>query len=68
MTDEKVNEFEAALREAEAAVEKAGRIICPERGEEVTAMRVRIGDLIAGIQEAMHQAYKLRDWGDGGNG
>jgi len=68
MTDEKVNEFEEALRGAEKQVEKAGQIICPERGEEVTAMRVRIGDLIAGIQEAIHQAYKLRDWGDVGNG
>jgi len=62
MPDYKVNEFEDALREAEAAVEKAGRIICPERGEEVTAMRYRLDMLLEGIQDAIHQAYRLRNF------
>ena len=59
MPDDKVNDFEDALRKAEAAVEEAGRIICPERGEEVTTMRYRLDKLLEGIQDAIHNSYKL---------
>lgn len=61
MPDDKVNEYEDALRKAEAAVEEAGRVICSATGEAAGEARSRIYKLLEGIEDAIHNSYKLRE-------
>lgn len=58
MTDEEVNKFEELLREAEAKVEEAGRMICnvPGCGD----IWRKCNDAVEAIGAPIHQSYRLR--------
>ena len=51
--------YEDALRKAEAALEEAGVAICSETGEAAAEARFCIHTLLEGIQDAIHNVYKL---------
>ena len=59
MTNEQVNELENTLRKAEGDLEKAGQLLCNER-DEGRKMWDKVNELVSGVQDLIHNAYKLR--------
>ena len=60
MTNEHVDNLEAALREAQDKVEEAGRLLCNERGNVAPWMWGDCNRLSGNIAELIHQCWKLR--------
>jgi hypothetical protein len=56
---ETIAEYENALRRAEAAIEEAGRVICPLTGEAASTARYNLQKAIAAVQDEIHGAYAL---------
>lgn len=58
--NEKVAEYEANLRDAEKALEKAGQAICSLTGDEVGSARYTLDyDILEKVQEAIRNTYRL---------
>ena len=60
MTNEQVNKFEQLLREAEAKVEEAARMICSVRG--AGQIWSKCCDAAEACAAPIHESYKLRDF------
>ena len=58
LTNEQVNKFEELLREAEAKIEEAGRMICGVRG--CSDIWNLCNDAVEAVAKPIHQSYKLR--------
>ena len=58
LTHEQVNKFEELLREAEAKIEEAGRMICNVQGcGDIWNM---CNDAAEAVAKPIHQSYRLR--------
>ena len=60
LTHEQVDALEDKLREAEKALEEAGRILCPIPGGVAPQLWRDTNRLIGGVREIIHECYKLR--------
>lgn len=60
MTDEQVNKLEEKLRQAEAILEEAGRMLCNEHGEGAEMWRKITYEILPANAELLHRTYLLR--------
>ena len=60
MSNEVVDDLEAALRGAQEMVEEAGRTICSEHGEVASKMWHRITQMSNDIGDVLHETWRLR--------
>lgn len=60
LTNEDVDRLEKTIRDAQALVEEAGRIVCGERGEVPGRIWGRLTQLASDVGSVVHDTWMLR--------